>query len=334
MINTSHHSEEERGAAYVELWRRDPKLLPQLLGNFYDTSARGVFLRRLLLAMHIPPRWVEIAGNWIVGKTEKEKWSVFLEQYYFWRGVHAAIGNHELWVRLTYGVPILMYHAFGGRGERATRFVIPIQKFRMQMWLLKFLKYNVISLEEYLKYLSDAHLPPACSVILTIDDGYQDNYSLTYPVLKLFGFPATIFLVSSHLGKSNSWDNDSVLTGRALFDKRAAEEMQKNGVSFGAHTCTHPSLTKLSQREIREEICQSKLELEQSLGIPIRLFSYPYGHYDKSVTEIVSESGFAGACTTDTGLNVFQTSAFVLRRVEIFGTFSLLRFLRAVFSGA
>lgn len=202
------------------------------------------------------------------------------------------------------------------------------------MWLLKFLKYHVIRLDEYLNCLSSGQLPPERSILLTIDDGYEDNYSLAYPVLKHFGLPSTIFLVSGYVGKANRWDENSILTGRTLFDNQEAKEMQKNGISFGAHTRTHPFLTKLSPQKIKEEICQSKLDLEQNLGLPIQFFSYPYGNYDKTVATIVEESGFAGACTTDIGLNTFQTSVFALRRTEIFGTFSLWRFLRAVLSGA
>jgi peptidoglycan/xylan/chitin deacetylase (PgdA/CDA1 family) len=226
-----------------------------------------------------------------------------------------------------------MYHAFGEEGENASRYVLPIQKFKAQMWLLRHLGFQVISLDEYLNCLGAYHLPPEKAVVLTIDDGYEDNYSLAFPVLKHFGLAATIFLVSDYMGATNGWDQDSVLTGRPLLDQQEAIEMRNSGISFGAHTCTHPLLTKLSEREIWEEISQSKLDLEQSLGIPIRLFSYPYGDYDTKVAAAVKEAGMEGACTVKTGLNTFETSVFGLRRTEIFGTFSLWRFLRAVSSG-
>jgi peptidoglycan/xylan/chitin deacetylase (PgdA/CDA1 family) len=333
MKSALYRAEEKRGATYVGLWRKDPSLLPRLLGNFYDTSPRGVALRRLFLALHIPPLWLEIAGRWIVDPAAKEKWLIFLRQYCFWRGVQRAIADRETWKRLTYGVPILMYHAFAEKGEAATRYVLPIRDFKLQMRALRLLRYRVISLDEYLDCLVRGQLPPARSVILTIDDGYQDNYLLVYPVLKQLDLPATIFLVSAYLGKTNRWDRDSVLTGRALFDRADAQEMQENGVSLGAHTRSHPALTRLSNEEMMEEICLSKVELEQILGRPLRLFSYPYGEYDHDVATVVQEACFEAACTTDTGLNTFQTPLFALRRTEIFGTFSLWRFLRAVSSG-
>lgn len=109
--------------------------------------------------------------------------------------------------------------------------------------------------------------------------------------------------------------------------------MQKDNISFGAHTCTHPFLTKLTVQEMREEIYQSKIDLEKNVSTAIQLFSYPYGDYDHNATTTVEELGFAGACTTDTGLNTLETSLFALHRTEIFGTFSIWRFLRAVSSG-
>lgn len=333
MKSDFYRAEEQRGALFVELWRKNPKLLSQLLGDFYDTSRRGIFLRRFLLALRIPPVWLEIIGKWIVDPIAKDKWSIFLRQYCFWRGVRRAMGAGETWRRLTYGVPILMYHAFGGKGEAATRYVLPIRNFKMQMWLLRLLRYRVISLDEYLEFLVEGQLPPVRAIVLTIDDGYEDNYLLVYPVLKQFGFPTTIFLVSNYLGKTNRWDPDSVLTGRALFGLREAKEMQENGISFGAHTHSHPALTRLSKEDVTEQICRSKVELEHILGRPIRLFSYPYGDYDQKVAAVVQKAYFEAACTTDTGLNTFQTPIFALRRTEIFGTFSLWRFLRAVSSG-
>src|ERR1041385_3189005 len=146
----SHNTEEERGSAYVELWKQHPELLSELFGNFYDTSPRGIFLRRLLFALNIPPRWLKIVGTGLFNSMAKEKWSVFFQQYCFWWAVRRAIGNRQIWQRLTHGVPILMYHAFAGVGENASRYVVPIRSFRAQMWLLKHLGYHVISLEEYL----------------------------------------------------------------------------------------------------------------------------------------------------------------------------------------
>jgi peptidoglycan/xylan/chitin deacetylase (PgdA/CDA1 family) len=110
--------------------------------------------------------------------------------------------------------------------------------------------------------------------------------------------------------------------------------MQNGIIAFGAHSCTHPWLSKASEQKIREEVHNSKVNLEWELGSAIRSFSYPHGDYDDRVIAIVKEDGFDGACTTNTGLNTFQTSIFALRRTEIRGNFSLWRFLWAVYSGA
>jgi peptidoglycan/xylan/chitin deacetylase (PgdA/CDA1 family) len=75
-------------------------------------------------------------------------------------------------------------------------------------------------------------------------------------------------------------------------------EMIENGISFGAHTVTHPTLTRLAIEEAREEIIRSKRDIEERLGKPCTLFAYPNGDFNTEIIELVKESGFQGAVTT------------------------------------
>jgi peptidoglycan/xylan/chitin deacetylase (PgdA/CDA1 family) len=109
--------------------------------------------------------------------------------------------------------------------------------------------------------------------------------------------------------------------------------MQDELITFGAHTHTHPWLRKISKDKARDEIIESRIELERELGLPVRLFSYPHGDYDDLTTKLVDEAGFLGACTTQTGLNTPASSRFALHRTEIRGNFSIIRFLTAVWFG-
>ena len=79
--------------------------------------------------------------------------------------------------------------------------------------------------------------------------------------------------------------------------------------------------------QLHEEIMISKAELENELETPARFFCYPHGDFDENTLEFVRQAGFAGACSTP------ATSRFALPRTEIFGTFSIFRFLLAVWSG-
>ncbi len=325
--------EERRGAACVELWRKNPQLLPLLFPNFYDTSPRGILLRRLLVAFSIPIFWMAAPGFWLGKRAWRDKWEEFFQQASFWRGVRTALADRNTWDQLTHGVPILMYHAFCMYGEQPSRYIHSIDRFRLQLKLLKLLGYQIIRLEDYLQCVCEKKLPPRCSIVLTMDDGYIDNPAIAYSVLKQYNAPATIFLVSNYLGKKNDWDKDSLLTGRETFSAEIARQLQTGLIDFGAHTHTHPWLQRLSKEKAREEIETSKRELESLLRTSIRSFSYPHGDFNDLTPKLVEEAGFWGACTTQTGLNTPGCSCFTLYRTEIRGSYSILRFLKAVWFG-
>jgi peptidoglycan/xylan/chitin deacetylase (PgdA/CDA1 family)/GT2 family glycosyltransferase len=325
---------EQRGHVHAELCRRQPELLPQLLGHFIETTLRTLFMRRWLLALNVPPRWLSVLGQ--RAKTDKSRadWFKFIQDYSYWRGVRRATPDNETWQRLTHGTPILMYHAFGKPGEAASRYILPAQRFKRQMAWLKWLRYHVLSLEDYLRYQAEDGLPPTRSVVITADDGYLDNYAVAYPILRRYGFPATIFLVSSSIGNANRWDEQGLLLrDRTLMSWTEIQEMVQGGMTFGAHTQTHPMLTAVSPNRARTEIDGSRVELALTLDQPIQFFSYPHGKYDVTARSIVEQVGYAGACSTRAGMNSPATSKFELRRTEVRGTDSLLRFVLALWLG-
>jgi len=198
-------------------------------------------------------------------------------------------------------------------------------------WLSR-LGYNVLGLEEFLSYRREGRLPPAPSVVITIDDGYQDNYTRAFPILRHYEFPATIFLVSQKLGQDNHWDEGSTLTGRPLLSLSQVKEMCKEGISFGAHTRTHPHLSALCDREVEEEISGSKQDLERMLDVPIQTFAYPYGDFNPAVKAVAEKAGFRGSCSVEGGANSPRTPLHILRRVEVWGTDSFFRFLMTLLS--
>jgi peptidoglycan/xylan/chitin deacetylase (PgdA/CDA1 family) len=227
-----------------------------------------------------------------------------------------------------------MYHAFGKPEETSSRFVLPIQRFAQQMAWLKRLRYCVISLEEFQRHLTNGNMPPARSVVITIDDGYAELYTSVYPILKSYGFPATIFIVTSKVGESNDWTTRKEMSGRSLLSWSEIRTMSEDGIRFGAHSRSHAKLPELSEDQLKEEIVGSKLDLESMLNTPITTFAYPYGEYDVRVQSILSNNGFASGCSANVGLNPHVSPMFALNRIEIAGTISLPRFLLALWLGS
>ena len=95
------------------------------------------------------------------------------------------------------------------------------------------------------------------------------------------------------------------------------EEMRQCGIDFGAHTLTHPDLTRLSRSQIRMEVYDSKAIIEDRLGIPVTAFAYPYGRCHQRSYEIVSQC-FDCACTDSLGLVRAGSDPFALERVDAY----------------
>ncbi len=324
---------EKAGAASVELYRRHPATLPTLLGRFAAAKLRWKLSSRLLLTFNVSPASVKRLARLFGQRGRTYAWYRALHRYCFWRGVRQALPDDDTWQRLTYGVPILAYHAFGADGEAPKRFIVPRRRFKRQMTCLKWMRYCVLGLDEYLRCLREHRLPPARSVVITIDDGYADNWFVAHPVLRRYRYPATVFLVSDYLGTDNRWDQQSELTGRPLLSWSNVQEMLRNGIQIGAHTRTHPRLTTLSSETARTEIEGSRAALEQGLGVPVLAFCYPYGDHNPAILTMADQAGFLGSCTVLPGLNSPVTPLHALRRIEIYGRDSLLQFAIAVLSG-
>ena len=322
------------GSASMEIYKRHASMMsyrePEASSQI---SLRAIFLRRLLLAIGGPIRPLALVGLLLGKRAWAREWYRFLYDYCYWHGVRRAVPDRHTWKRLIRGTVILVYHACGGQGASPHRFVVPAARFARQMAWLKWRRYHVLSLEAFLRCRREDRLPPERSVVITFDDGYADNRAIAYPILRQYGFPATIFLVSQAVGTANLWDGDSELTGRPILSGSDIQEMTGNGIDFGAHTRHHVSLTSVPSDRVKDEVEGSRADLEYEVGSPIYTFAYPYGKNDLASRAVVERAGFLGACSFQSGVNDHTTSLYALHRTEIRGTDSLLRFALALWLG-
>jgi hypothetical protein len=119
--------------------------------------------------------------------------------------------------------------------------------------------------------------------------------------------------------------------GDALFlSWDEVREMHESGITFGAHTVTHPVLPNLPLEKARWEIVQSKRDIEEKLGKKVTSFAYPFGPFNAEIAGLVKESGFTSAVTTEAELVNRRASPYELPRIGAVGDFNKFK---VVFSG-
>ena len=150
---------------------------------------------------------------------------------------------------------------------------------------------------------------PENPVLITFDDGYEDNYKNAYPILKKYDFKATIFVISSFLG---------VYPNYITWDQ--AREMDADNISIQSHTVDHKSMTDLSDDELRSELVDSKKKIEKELGHQIDYMAYPTGTYNLHIAKLVQEAGYKAAFTIKYGNVDKASNIYALERVPVFHT--------------
>lgn len=153
------------------------------------------------------------------------------------------------------------------------------------------------------------------TISLTFDDGFANAFKYAVGPLAHHKFHAIQFLVADRIGRFNEWEVPLGDVREPLMDAAQVKDWIAAGHEIGAHTLTHPFLTRISFREAREEVFACRKKLEDRFGVTVRHFSYPYGDWNEAIRELVREAGYTTACTTEFGVNTTATPPFELRRI-------------------
>ena len=200
------------------------------------------------------------------------------------------------------GVPILAYHRVNADAER---YSVSPEEFREQMHYLKQHGYAAVSLAEMADAFSGGAALPEKPVVITFDDGYEDNLLVALPILESYGMKATVFVISGSVGQPH------YLTWEQL------QYMQSRGVEIGSHTVSHADLSQVDTARQRQEILQSKLSLEAGIGKPVQFLAYPFGQFNPSIFSLLQQAGYRGACTGLAGLNTAADPPYRWKRINV-----------------
>jgi peptidoglycan/xylan/chitin deacetylase (PgdA/CDA1 family) len=209
-------------------------------------------------------------------------------------------------------VPILCYHRFGTTCRSALCVSEP--SFRAQLAYLKDNGYRTISLAELYEFITYQRAIPLRSVVITIDDGYRSIYDIAYPLLKEYGFTATLFIYTDFVEATSmavSWDQ--------------LREMKAAGFEVQSHSVSHSDLTLKREGESNEayrqritmELTRSKDIIDRELGQNTQFLAYPYSKYNRWVLAQTEAAGYRLGLTVERGANPFYMDAMVLKRNQV-----------------
>ena len=201
-------------------------------------------------------------------------------------------------------IPVLEYHSI--TYQKGNPICIPLKKFKEQMKYLKDNGYYTLSLTNLYGYLMNNTPIPKKSVVLTFDDGYENNYTAMFSVLKKYNFRATIFVITGNIDKYHKFLKSEQLL-----------EMDKAGIDIESHTVHHDNLAMLSKNKQLKTLIKSKKYLEKTLNKSIYFFAYPFGGYNKRAIEALNEAGYKMAFTTVDGWSSKQNGILSLHRVWV-----------------
>ena len=224
----------------------------------------------------------------------------------------------------SYQIPILLYHRIVNEHSKIGNHKIYVweKKFREQMKFLKENGFKTITFNEIEKSSSEKN------IILTLDDGYEDNYTILFPILKEFGFTAVIYLVTKQT--KNEWAIKEGEPELKMMTKEMIKEISDYGVEFGGHTRSHADLKKTHKENLADEIAGSKKDVEEITGKPAISFAYPFGAHNHETLQAVRYAGYKYGITTIFGPKNWKEDLMRIRRIEVRPNTSLFSFKRKV----
>jgi peptidoglycan/xylan/chitin deacetylase (PgdA/CDA1 family) len=235
---------------------------------------------------------------------------------------------------------VIQYHRIASKNECKESPVVcdDVDAFTKQMNYLLEEGYYFASLDEIVQHVKGEISLPGKSMAITFDDGFQDNFTYAYPVLKERNIKATIFLNTAFIGKAlpyrdTFWQPSCTVNTESIqqfLSWKEIEIMHADVIDFDPHTHTHVNLTEVSELQAEEEIGISKKIVEQKLGKISKHFCYPYGLWNARIITLVKKHGFAAAWTVSRENIARGLTLYHLPRRGVGGYMPIYRFRVAV----
>lgn len=224
--------------------------------------------------------------------------------------IPAAVADEKTVNDFCLNVPVLFYHHIQplslAQQLGHAQLTVDSDYFDKQMAYLAASGYHPLSADELAEALISHHGLPAKSILVTFDDGYDDNYNYAFQILKKYNIAGN-FMIPTGLIENNgymTWSQLKEMAGNPL-------------MHIYNHTWSHASLGGAAKDKIEYEIATANKQLDDNLGKRVNIFTYPYGSYNQLVIDVLREHGFTAAFSTISGTIQCQSYIFALRRTNI-----------------
>jgi peptidoglycan/xylan/chitin deacetylase (PgdA/CDA1 family) len=225
-------------------------------------------------------------------------------------------------VTADFAVPVLMYHRISelppDAGPLLRDLTVHPADFDRQIRYLVQNQYTVLTAGQVERAVRFGQPLSVKAVALTLDDGYDDNFTQAFPILRRYGLDGTLFLVTGTVGT----------TGHVTWDD--ARQMLAERMEFGSHSVHHLDLTVLAAADLDRELAQSKEDLEQELAVTIDQIAYPSGQYNRRVMERARRAGYEAGWKKGGGWVTPASDPLMLPRVRVRGDTTMAEFIRKV----
>lgn len=218
-------------------------------------------------------------------------------------------------------VPVLSYHKLSP--EKSDKTTVTIATFEEQMRYLRDEGFRVVSMLQLYEHLQFQAPLPERAVVITFDDGWRSFYDHAFPILKKYGFPATLFVYT-----------DLIVGSRVTMNWDMVKEVAEGGIDVQCHTKAHRNLARIDCDEsyeayyasVEKELLESRKIIRKKTGIKTDFLAYPYGAQNSLVVAMLKKYEYKAAFTVTRGGNTAYTDPYRLRRSMIFGDYDMEAF--------
>ncbi|NTU73363.1 polysaccharide deacetylase family protein [Candidatus Roizmanbacteria bacterium] len=209
----------------------------------------------------------------------------------------------------TVKLPVIMYHYVEPTRDPndTTRIKLSVHpaEFERELINLKANEYKTYFAKDIPGIVNNTLKTDPKRVVLTFDDGYEDFYTVVFPLLKKYQMKGTVYVIYHYIGRKD------------FLNEAEIKEMIESGlVEIGSHTLDHLYLKSVSPEVAREQITKSKQLFEARFGIPIETFAYPFGALNDEVVKMAEEAGYTAAVTVSPGDMISSDGLYVIPRIR------------------